>query len=390
MGPQRTAYVLGGVLAGALCLWWVGVGDHVDLEVYRRAGERWLEDTDPYAVRRELPFTYPPFAAAVAGLVAGAPLVALTVLSVATLAAATGGVLAASAPRPGSVTSARPWTGRTVLVVVAAAASEPVLRTLQLGQVNGVVVGLVLLDLLVVPPRWRGWLTGIAAGIKLTPVVFVVHLLVRGERAAAARLVAGLAGTVAVGVAALPGATSHYWGSLVLDADRVGAPGFVDNQSLLGAASRLVPSSATPVWLASASVVVAVGAVAIRRRRSGAAVEGVLVCALVGLLVSPVSWSHHWLVLPAAALLCWREGHRVVGAVALTVAVTAPHWRLASHVDVGSAEPGPLALLSSASMTLAGLGCLVTLALARRPGHPGARETAASTRAPAVDRVPAS
>ncbi|GAA5025812.1 hypothetical protein GCM10023258_19020 [Terrabacter aeriphilus] len=363
---RRTAYVVGAVVVCGLATW-IGLGDHVDLDVYRRAGERWLRGADPYATSGELPFTYPPVAAVLAAGIATAPVAGLALLSGATLVAAAAGVLATLGRTtrragPGPLTSpvVTPAVG---LVVGLAVVSEPVLRGLQLGQVNGVVVGLVLLDLLVVPPNRRGWLTGVAAGIKLVPLVFVVHLLVRREFRSAARLVGAFGATVVLGWLVLPDASARYWGTLLLDTHRVGDPGFVDNQSLLGLATRVAPSAAGPVWAVGAAVVVALGVVALGRARERAAVEGVVVCALVGLLVSPISWSHHWILLPAAAVLCWRLGRRVVGAAAMVVAVVGP--------------------LSSSTLTVAGLACLVALAA----GSPSARSDAPSAGRVAVDRV---
>ena len=175
----RVPALLGaGVLALALLLTVVVAvaGDHVDFDVYVRAGERWLGGLDPYAVRPELPFTYPPVAVPLSALLSLAPAVGLAVLSLLTLLTAGGGAAAAAPATPTTRTTqtTRTTRGATVgvslLAVAAAVVSEPVLRGLSLGQVNGLVVGLVLLDLLVVPPRWRGWLTGIAAGTKLTPL----------------------------------------------------------------------------------------------------------------------------------------------------------------------------------------------------------------------------
>ena len=306
-------------------------GSHVDLEVYRRAGERWLQGTDPYAVRPELPFTYPPVAAALSGLVAAAPALAAVVLAV--LAVASAGAAAALAARDGgrfarpvSAGDPRRWTdlaGAPVILAVAlAVASEPVLRTLELGQVNGLLLALVLVDQLVLPHRWRGWLTGVAVGLKLTPLAFVLVALVRRDWAVVRRLGAAALSTALAGAVLVPGSTTTYWGGLVVDAPRIGAPGFVDNQSLLGAATRVAPGAATMVWLLASAAAVGLALVALHRARAGPPLVPVLVCGLVACLVSPISWSHHWLLLPAVVTWCWWTGHRltaVVGTGALAV-----------------------------------------------------------------------
>ncbi|WP_169735757.1 glycosyltransferase 87 family protein [Intrasporangium oryzae] len=352
-------------------------GGHVDLEVYVRAGRRWLAGMDPYAARPELPFTYPPFAVLLSVPMALAPGVALAVLTTLTLVAAAGGALSAArdAGRPSLAghgpparLSPRQDSGRVRLAWVAVGAgallSEPVRRTLHLGQVNGLVVGLVLVDLLLVPRPWRGWLTGVAAGTKLTPLVFVLHPLARRDWATAVRIVAGFAATVLVGALVLPAESRTYWTSLALDPGRVGAPGFADNQSLLGLFDRVVPGHATAAWLAASVLAVGAGLVALQRRRGRAPIEGVVVCALLGLLLSPISWSHHWLLLPAAAVVCLRDRRPLVAAIAgATVLLAEP---LASSGAVGGS--GLLEGLATNAITIAGVLCLVTLA--RVPGRP--------------------
>jgi alpha-1,2-mannosyltransferase len=68
---------------------------------------------------------------------------------------------------------------------------EPVRTTLALGQINIVLMALVAFDLLL-PSTWftvagrtvgwpRGVLTGIAAAIKLTPLVFLLYFLARRD-----------------------------------------------------------------------------------------------------------------------------------------------------------------------------------------------------------------
>jgi hypothetical protein len=385
------------VAAGVAAVGAATSGGHVDLEVYRRAGERWLLGQDPYASRPELPFTYPPFAAALASLVAAAPLPMLFVLGVTTVGAAAWGAAAAArsgdegpsdragqsgavrtsdgATRPGALgRSARP--GLLPFAAALAVASEPVLRSLHLGQVNGVVVGLVLVDLLVLPPGRRGWLTGLAAGLKLTPLVFALHLAARRDRAALGRLFAAFGLTAALGVLALPAESLRYWGALVGDARRVGDPAFADNQSLLGAASRLVPDHATTAWLVGSAVTLALALVALRRTRNR--VTGVVVCTLAGLLVSPISWSHHWLLLPAAGLVCWRAGHRGVALGVLGVA-------LGFGWLVGVGPPG----VAPNAMTLAGVAALVALALPAKPAAPAyaSEATAPATTSASSGRV---
>ena len=82
----------------------------------------------------------------------------------------------------------RPAPGWLVaLLTLGALALEPVWQNLTFGHVNVLLMLAVLVDLLRPERRWSGVLVGIAAGVKLTPLVFVVLLVLVGRRAAAGR-----------------------------------------------------------------------------------------------------------------------------------------------------------------------------------------------------------
>ena len=68
----------------------------------------------------------------------------------------------------------------------------------------------VLVDLVRPERRLSGVALGIAAGVKLTPLVFVVLLVLAGHRATAARAVLAFGCTVAIGFVAVPGSAA-YW-----------------------------------------------------------------------------------------------------------------------------------------------------------------------------------
>ena len=209
-----------------------------------------------------LPFTYPPFAAVV--------MVPLALLP-AWLAAAlwTGASVAALAAVVVVVRRAldRPAPGWLVALLTGGAlALEPVWQNLTFGQVNLLLMLAVLVDLVGPERRWSGVLVGIAAGVKLTPLVFVVLLVLVGRRTAAGRAVLAFAGTVAVGFVAMPGSAATYWTDGLLDAGRVGPPALAHNQSAYGALTRLLDGPPpTLLWLAVAGLARARGAG--RRRR---------------------------------------------------------------------------------------------------------------------------
>jgi len=124
---------------------------------------------------------------------------------------------------------------------------------------------------------------------------------------------------VALGYAILPKDSVTYWvHGLFLKANRIVFLGTRGNQSLRGVLTRLAGSvtSGTAPWIAAAILVVIVGlAAAAVLYRAGHPVPGMLACALTGLLVSPLSWDHHWVwIAPGIALLA-HLGARARGMV---------------------------------------------------------------------------
>ena len=156
--------------------------------------------------------------------------------------------------------------------------------------------------------RLKGAATGLAAGIKLVPLLFILYLLLTRRFRQAAVAAAAFAVTVVIGWAAFPPASVTWWlGGDFLQAGRTGFVGGQPNQSLRGALTRLAGSvnGAQAAWLAAAAVVALAGlAAAVLLRRRGHAFAGLMACALTALLVSPISWDHHWVwVAPGLALL---------------------------------------------------------------------------------------
>ena len=352
-------------IAGGAMFWltWHSVrkGIWVDLDVYVAGGRAVIHSSDLYAVSvHDLPFTYPPFAAVAFVPLALLPDVAarvgLTLLSLAGLATAIEVVRRRLGLSPAQVIP-------PVLVVLAL---EPLMRTLLLGQANAVLIALVVLDCLVVPRRHRGWLIGVAAGIKLTPAVFIVWLLLRREWDAAFRAVAAGALTVAVGALIAPSATWFYWTGGFADLGRFGAASVLgtDNQSLSAAVSRLGGLTTVPPHLALLSGLVAVGLgawVASICFRRGDDVGALLAVALGGLLASPVSWSHHWLWM--ALLLLWAvAGRRRAWAVVIAAVYwLGPFWAVYREVPTSVPYPTTDRVVSTAYV-LVGLASLVLLA----------------------------
>jgi alpha-1,2-mannosyltransferase len=314
------------LLAAVLAAWLADLASHLpvmaamrDLVVYRDGGLIVRHVRPAYDPRLASPlydwtgangvqFTYPPFAALVFAVGSLLPWTllrwAMTAASVAALGVSAWITVGSLGYRH------RVRLAATLGVSALALATEPVQETLVLGQVNLLLMLLVVADLL--PPGagrwWRGAGIGIAAAVKLTPLIFIPYLLLIRRYRQAAAAAAAFVAAAALGFAILPGASRTYWaGGLFANANRIVFLGTRGNQSLRGVLTRLagsVSAAALP-WLAAAVVVVIVGlGAAAVLYRAGHPVPGMLACAVTGLLVSPLSWDHHWVwVAPGIALL---------------------------------------------------------------------------------------
>src|SRR6478735_4208014 len=243
-----------------LLLAWLFFHPMSDLRVYR-VGGRALLDGDPLYETRDvtgLPFTYTPF-----GAILFLP-AALMSFSLSMLLSAAIGALAlvrsswivarlAQGPRA---------SGLVVAAIVGVAViTEPVGWTFSSGQINLLILWLVLEDLAgAVPPRFRGVLVGIAAGIKLTPALFIVYFVATRRYADAARACAAGAVTVLLGLLVQPAQAWDYWTDVAYDDDRMGGVAFAANQSIHGVVERLTgPDASFLLWGSLALVVAVVG-----------------------------------------------------------------------------------------------------------------------------------
>ena len=380
----------------------------LDAWIYRHAVEQWhaggsLYDWYANPADHLWPFTYPPFAAW-----ALTPLTTVTqdrAFQVVMLLA-TPVCMAVTAWACLRALGVRRWAGAVApwLGLVGVLTLEPVYKTMEYAQVNAVLAALVAVDLLAVPTssRWRGVLCGLAAAFKLTPAIAVVVLLVRRQWRAAATMVATASGVTLACWALSPRESARFFLQAAWDPTRAGFAEYAGNQNLKGMVARALVGDERlwmPLWAVSVvavtvlAVLLAVRTDALRPSRQtglvpgGAApvsdtpapgsaapapgdpcartgrehhpapggprlpdAEGTVLLLQVGvvmglgLLVSPISWSHHWVwCLPmvmglAAAAWRWRSG--VLGLCAATgwaVFALAMQWWFPNqnHLEAG-------------------------------------------------------
>ncbi|MEU5898025.1 MULTISPECIES: glycosyltransferase 87 family protein [Streptomyces] len=288
-----------------------------DTLVYRAEGAAVANGSDLYGftvTEWELPATYPPFAAILFVPTTWLPLGALkTVFLVGNVA------LLALLVRLSCRLAGLPVRAPFLCAATALALwLEPVFQTVLFGQINLALACLVLWDLTRPPGAvGKGFAVGVAAGIKLTPAVFIGYLLLRGRVREAGVAAAAFVGTVLLGALVLPGASVDFWTRRVFETGRVGKAWIVDNQSLQGLVARLL-HDAQPgaAWAVPAAVTALVGLWLVRRAPDEP--RALLLAAFTALLVSPISWSHHWVwCVPLLAVLLAEGRPRPAATVAL-------------------------------------------------------------------------
>ncbi|WP_120523226.1 glycosyltransferase 87 family protein [Arthrobacter celericrescens] len=375
-----------------------------DFEVYFYGGNRVLESGDSlYAPRDGLPFTYPPFAAllfaglATAGFGAGSMVFILSALLGAAVVA---GWLSrhyfgmktwrAAFANYRFRTTAALGTGAILLL-------GPWRDTFVFGQINIILMGVILADFALYGKaragevRWpAGLLIGLAAGVKLTPLVFGLYFLVRRDFKALAWMAAGFFGSIAAAWAILPQASLAFWTKILPDTGRIGQPEFVDNLSVKGMLLHFGLPDSTLTSLAWAGLSLALVVLAALVVKWAVDVDenfiAVSATAVLMLLISPVSWSHHWVwvavALPGMAFAMHRvpsqqgrmrlAGWVIVACSTLAFYLTPKNLAvLAGAREWGKGVETQFQLAVSSLGVLCGIALLVYWALAYRPARAG-------------------
>jgi alpha-1,2-mannosyltransferase len=281
-----------------------------------------------------LPFTYPPFAAVLFYPLHFLPfgLVAFC-WQVGTIAALYGvvrisqrlfGIAAGEGHRLAML-----WTGIGIWL-------EPLRSTFDYGQINVVLALAVLWAAL--STRWwlSGLLVGTAAGVKLTPAVAGLYFVGARRWGAAVFSAVVFFATIAVSALVVGGETRYYFTDLIFKNDRVGPMCTIFNQSWRGGVCRIVGHD--PGY--SAAVLIGIAVIAILSVLAWRALSGrpadrlgpLLIVELFGLLISPISWTHHWVWL--IPLMVWLfhgplsdlRGAKILGWTWLTLTVIGVPW----------------------------------------------------------------
>jgi len=283
----------------------------IDLLVYRNgsphlfSGDLYEWRLDQYADVFPLPFTYPPFAAAIFTPMSWVPweasrwiwqLICLGCLYF--IVRTSLKLLKRSDPR-----HAMFWTALVLWI-------EPVRTTLNYGQIN-LVLAAILIGTLASARNWVGGAgVGFAAGIKLTPAISGLYFLIQRRWMAAVWSFVAFVAVYGIGWAISPSQSDKFWFQLLGDASRVGPVGSAINQSMRGALSRTIGDDVKtgPLYIVAVLVAAALTWFAVSKTKDVLAL--IVSVQMLGLLVSPISWSHHWVwMVPALLWLVYEGGH---------------------------------------------------------------------------------
>lgn len=314
------------VAVGCALVWWAASVHSLDFNVYRAGaraflgldGSAQLYDEKLWNIAGDawLPFTYPPFAVllflpyAVMPAETGAHIHSVILLM--SLLAVVHLIITRSKGIAGLLQRRTDWRTAVLpgLIVVLIGMSGPWREGLSFGQINAALMVILLADLLGARKLGlpRGLLTGLAAGVKLTPLALGLFFLAQRDFKALLWMAAGFFGSVAAGFIISAEGSVYYWTEALWTASRVGTVDDMYNAALRSFTLHLgLPEhAATALWAALSLAAVISGYAAIRRLLAASEqLAAVGVAALVMLIISPISWYHHWvwfiLLLPALA-----------------------------------------------------------------------------------------
>jgi alpha-1,2-mannosyltransferase len=343
----------------------------LDFQVYRDAALNMLHGRATYLTHftfKYLNFTYPPFALLLFSALALIPAtVALALWWAVNLAALA--VFVYLSFRALTTLHLRTLVPASLVVTGASCLwLEPVRSSLAFGQINFLLMLAVIIDVVAVRSTVRGVLVGIAAAVKLTPLIYIAYFFVTRKTSSIFRALGTFLAATLIAWLILPSDSATFWFHQAFSPGHKGGAKGNINQSLFGLLGRFstaLGSSMILLWLALSVATFLIGIYCAKRYVADHRfIEALLALALTEVLISPISWPHHWswiILVPVLLITRWGRDHWVDAAMVLLlgVGVFAP-YRLFHHHHHHRVVPP---LLPGFSLVFAGIILLAVMAI---------------------------
>ncbi|WP_132992442.1 glycosyltransferase 87 family protein [Gordonia zhaorongruii] len=311
MKLERSTAVIGFVVAGLVAVWlqhviipfttpyWGLFDSQLDLDVYRAGAQVFLDGGALYDAKLlgQMDFTYAPISMGVFIPLALMGTSFAHVLWSVGVFVALYFVIVLGFRSLGHDTT---WRLRLIAgsLVAVSTLLEPVRSTIWFGQINVFLMLVICVDLLRPEgSKLRGVGAGITAGIKLTPLMFILYFGALRQWRTALGIVGGFAGSVLIGFVVMPTESWKFWTGTLFDSNRVSSPHTVGNQSIRGALANIGETDhpSTAAWLTLSAFVLLLGmAAAVLAHRRGQELLALTLVGMTSCAVSPVAWGHHW------------------------------------------------------------------------------------------------
>ena len=194
---------------------------------------------------------------------------------------------------------------------------DAVRMTLFYGQINLLLAALVLTDLWCTTPKWRKWapvgtLIGIAVSIKLTAGIFLIYFVLRKNWLTLSNTVLAAIACNALGALLRPHETWEYYTDHMFHINDAVNLGESYNLSLRSVCERFLPTDSVAIIWGIAAIVTLVALTWVARQllRAGEDTLALLTIAFLGLLISPISWDHHWVWMVPMIIALFEIGYR--------------------------------------------------------------------------------
>ncbi|MFD4367372.1 glycosyltransferase family 87 protein [Rhodococcus sp. NPDC058521] len=252
---------------------------------------------------------------------------------------------------------------------------EPMRSNFAFGQVNIILMALVVADLTgVIPRRFRGIAIGLATAIKITPGAFLLVLLVRRDFRSVGRSIGAVLATILLGFWVLPDSSKWFWTAEFFSTGRAGPPTFFRNQAITGLLARLGADGMleSVLWGLAVMIVVAATAwAAYRFSRAGEHVVALGIVALGSLLAAPIAVTHHWtysiLLVPLLLAPQYRSWRPLIG-IATVIWLIGPNYVL--NTETSGWVEGAVVELVGSSQCLIAMVLMVAAVVAAKSRKP--------------------